>query len=204
MINIINYGLGNIKAFANIFKQLHVPFVIVSKEAEFQDVTKLVLPGVGAFDHAMNQLQKSGMREKLDEFVLEKSLPVIGVCVGMQMLANSSEEGQLPGLGWVDGVVKKIDETTLTSTTHLPHMGWNDIKVTKENKLLNGLENKSKFYFLHSYYFHCNNLDDSISTSTYGSEFTCAINVRNIYGVQFHPEKSHMYGIKLLENFANI
>lgn len=204
MINIINYGLGNIKAFANIFKQLHIPFVIASNINELRDVTKIVLPGVGAFDHAMSQLQASGMREKLDELVLEHSTPVIGICVGMQMLAKSSDEGQLSGLGWIDGVVKKIDENTLNFSTHLPHMGWNDIQVVRSNKLFDGLESAAKFYFLHSYYFHCNKPENAIGMATYGSEFCCAVNRENIFGVQFHPEKSHQYGIKLLENFANI
>ena len=119
MINIINYGLGNIQAFANIFKQQHIPFVIASNISELKDVTKIILPGVGAFDHAMSQIQASGMREKLDELVLEYSTPVLGICVGMQMLAKSSDEGELSGLGWIDGVVKKIDEKALNSATHL-------------------------------------------------------------------------------------
>ena len=204
MIKLIDYGLGNINAFTNIFRQLHVQFGIAKTADELKGATKLVLPGVGAFDHAMNQLNKSGMRENIDEMVLGKKLPVIGVCVGMQMMAESSEEGKLAGLGYLDASVKKFDGSKISYSTHLPHMGWNDIKPVKENDILKGLETEAKFYFLHSYYFHCNNKQDTIAVTDYGIEFSCAVNKNNIYGVQFHPEKSHQYGIRLLNNFANL
>jgi glutamine amidotransferase len=134
MIAIIDYGLGNIRAFANIYKNLNIPFKIASKTDDLKDATKLILPGVGAFDYAMERLQKSGMRESLDELVLQRNLPVLGICVGMQILALSSEEGGLPGLGWIDGVVKKIDTSALTHKTHLPHMGWNNVNPIQTNK----------------------------------------------------------------------
>lgn len=204
MIAIIDYGVGNIRAFANIYKKLDVPMVIARKKDDLKGAEKLILPGVGAFDHAMHQLKQSGMKEYLDELVIKEKIPVIGICVGMQMLASSSEEGQLPGLGWIDGTVKKFDGNAIHYSTHLPHMGWNDIKPVKENKILNGLEKNSKFYFLHSYYFHCNHEKDVIATTDYGIEFSCAVNKENIYGVQFHPEKSHQYGIQLLENFSKV
>ena len=204
MIAIIDYGVGNIRAFINIYKKLDIPIIAAKKEEDLKFADKLILPGVGAFDHAMEQLKQSGMKESLDELVLKNKIPVIGVCVGMQMLANSSEEGKLPGLGWIDGSVKKFDGSTIQYSTHLPHMGWNDIQPIKENKILTGLENDAKFYFLHSYYFHCNQQEDAIATTDYGIEFSCAINKENIYGVQFHPEKSHRYGIQLLENFSKI
>lgn len=136
--------------------------------------------------------------------VLNENLPILGICVGMQMLANSSEEGNLPGLGWIDARVNKIDSNLLAQTTRLPHMGWNSIVVKKKNPLLNNLDSNSRFYFLHSYYFDSFNEADSIATSNYGKEFTSVVNHKNIYGVQFHPEKSHHYGIQLLKNFANI
>lgn len=204
MIAIIDYGLGNIRAFANIYKQLHIPFKVVSSSEDFTDISKLILPGVGAFDYAMGQLEASGMRPLLDELVLERQVPVVGICVGMQMLAASSDEGQLPGLGWLDASVKKFDEESIHYATHLPHMGWNDIVPVKENKILTGLENDAKFYFLHSYYFHCNNVEDTIAVTDYGIKFSSAVNKGNIYGVQFHPEKSHQYGIQLLKNFADL
>jgi len=204
MITIVDYGLGNIKAFGNVYKHLNVPYTIAKNVEELAGATKIILPGVGAFDHAMNQLEQSGMREKLDELVLKKKLPIIGICVGMQMLAKSSDEGKLPGLGWIDALVKKFDEKSIKYATHLPHMGWNDVEPIKENKILKSLEKDAKFYFLHSYYFQCNDHEDSIAVSDYGIKFSCAINKENIYGVQFHPEKSHKYGIQILKNFSNI
>lgn len=204
MIALIDYGLGNIRAFTNIYKKLNIPVKIAQRVDDLTDVTKLILPGVGAFDHAMEQLEQSGMRQRLDELVVQNKVPIVGICVGMQMLAHSSEEGKLPGLGWIDAFVKKFDESKINYSTHLPHMGWNDVKAVKESDILKGLENDAKFYFLHSYYFHCNDAQDTIATTNYGIEFSCAVNKNNIYGVQFHPEKSHQYGIRLLKNFANL
>jgi len=204
MIAIIDYGVGNIRAFANIYKKLGVPLIIAKTADDLIGAKKLILPGVGAFDHAMDQLQKSGMRAFLDDMVIKEQIPVIGICVGMQMLAKSSDEGKLDGLGWIDASVKKFDESEIRFKTHLPHMGWNDIKLVRENKILKGLEKDAKFYFLHSYYFHCNQSEDVIAEADYGIEFSCAINKNNVYGVQFHPEKSHEYGIQLLKNFSDL
>ncbi|MFC1735905.1 imidazole glycerol phosphate synthase subunit HisH, partial [Candidatus Hydrogenedentota bacterium] len=127
MISIVDYGLGNVRAFANIYKTLNIPHLIAAKSADLENATKIILPGVGAFDHAITQLKESGMRESLDELVLQRKAPVLGICVGMQMLAHSSEEGSLPGLGWIDGEVKKLDASRLTHRPHLPHMGWNNV-----------------------------------------------------------------------------
>ncbi|NQX40308.1 glutamine amidotransferase [Pedobacter steynii] len=204
MIAIIDYGVGNIRAFTNIYKKLDVHIKIAQKLEDLTEVTKIILPGVGAFDHAMEQLERSGMRQRLDELVLGDHVPVVGICVGMQMLAHSSDEGKLLGLGWIDASVKKFDESKIKYSTHLPHMGWNDVNPVKENAILTGLEKDAKFYFLHSYYFHCNDAEDIIATTDYGIEFSCAVNKKNIYGVQFHPEKSHQYGIQLLNNFSKL
>jgi glutamine amidotransferase len=204
MIAIIDYGLGNIRAYANIYKKLDVPFLVTSKASELTKATKIIIPGVGAFDHAMDLLEKSGMRKILDELVLDRHFPVLGICVGMQILARSSEEGTLPGLGWIDGEVKKFDISTLKYRTHLPHMGWNDVQPTTKTNLFQGIELGARFYFLHSYYFHCSQKEDIIAVTDYGGYFACAVNSKNIYGVQFHPEKSHHYGIQLLKNFANL
>ena len=204
MIAIINYGSGNIQAIANIYHKLNVPFVITNKIEELKTASKLILPGVGAFDEVMNQLNQSGLRDSLDEMVLGKKTPVIGVCVGMQILANSSEEGIVPGLGWIAGVVKKISVENLHHKPHLPHMGWNVAKPTRQNPLLNGLDIEKGFYFLHSYCFHCNNQDDVLMTTDYGQEVVSAVNHENTYGTQFHPEKSHQNGIQIFKNFANL
>ncbi len=203
MIGIIDYGVGNIKAFSNIYIQLNIPFKVVKNIDDFMGVNKLILPGVGSFDHAMISLQNSGMKEKLDELVLEKETPVIGICVGMQMLAKSSEEGTLNGLGWIDGIVKKFDKSKIKNAP-LPHMGWNNLILEKKNKIFDNLEENPRYYFLHSYYFECNNKEDVIATATYGEKFDCMVNHKNIYGIQCHPEKSHHNGIKLLKNFGEI
>jgi len=204
MITIINYGLGNIKAFGNVYKRLNMPFSIAENAIDLENASKLLLPGVGAFDHAMTLLNQSGMREILDELVLERNVHVMGICVGMQILAPSSEEGKMPGLGWIDGEVKRFDTSKLTSKPHLPHMGWNNIDPIGNNNLFNNLDKESRFYFLHSYYFECHNKDDVIAVTDYGGEFASAVNVGNIYGVQFHPEKSHQWGIQLLKNFGEL
>lgn len=204
MIAIIDYGLGNIKAFANVYKRLNIPHKAASSPNDLKGATKFILPGVGAFDHAMQLLQSSGMRELLDEFVLHRKVSILGICVGMQILAHSSEEGSLPGLGWIDGVVRKFDPAMLIHKTHLPHMGWNDISPMRNNGLLQGLNGKSRFYFLHSYYFDCSSSEDVVATTDYGCAFPCIVNSGNVHGVQFHPEKSHQNGIQLLQNFGNL
>jgi imidazole glycerol-phosphate synthase subunit HisH len=203
VIAIINYGVGNIKAFANIYKNFGIPYTIAEKADDLHNATKIILPGVGSFDHAMLSLNRSGMREKLDELVLDKKLPTIGICVGMQMLAQKSDEGVEAGLGWIDGVVKKFDQTKITYGP-LPHMGWNNLNIQQDKNILINLENDPKFYFLHSYYFECNNPNDVLATATYGEEFACVVNHENIYGIQCHPEKSHHNGMKLLKNFGEL
>ncbi len=204
MIAIIDYGVGNINAFVNIYKKLGSKVKIARKPEDLSGAEKLILPGVGHFHYAMQRFSDSGMRETSEDLVLNQKVPVLGICVGMQMLANRSDEGGLPGLGWIPASVKKIDSSTLEHSTRLPHMGWNDIHVPTLNPLMINLENAARFYFLHSYYFECNNPSDSIATVEYGAEFTCAVNHSNIYGVQFHPEKSHHFGIQLLKNFYDL
>ncbi|WP_129777762.1 imidazole glycerol phosphate synthase subunit HisH [Peristeroidobacter soli] len=204
MIGIIDYGLGNILAFANVYKRLHVPVAVVRTAAQVREATKLILPGVGAFDHAMELLNASGMREALDEVVLSNQVPLLGVCVGMQILGKSSDEGRLSGLSWIDGVVKKIDTTTSGQPVRLPHMGWNDVRPERESSLFAGLQTDARFYFLHSYYFQCAQPQNVLATSDYPGNFACAVQAGSIYGVQFHPEKSHRFGVRLLQNFAEL
>ena len=202
MITIIDYGLGNILAFQNVYKRLNIEVGIARTPAELEHATKLILPGVGAFDHAMALLEQSGMRETVDEMVLHRKIPVLGVCVGMQILARSSDEGRLPGLGWIDGVVRGFKSSPAAAALPTPHMGWNDVEVAAANPLFAGLESDARFYFLHSFYFECMQRRDVVAVSRYGDDFSCAVNAGNIYGVQFHPEKSHSFGTTLLKNFA--
>jgi glutamine amidotransferase len=204
MITIIDYGVGNINAFVNVYKRLDIPTRIANSAADLENVQKLILPGVGHFDHAMIELLNSGMLHKLNELVLCKRIPVMGICVGMQLMANSSEEGTHQGLGWIDASVKKFDEAKIDLVTRLPHMGWNDVIPVVSNPLFDGLEQESLFYFLHSYFFDCNDKNNVLATTDYGDTFTSAAYSQNIYGVQFHPEKSHKYGEKLLHNFAKL
>lgn len=204
MITIIDYGLGNIRAFANVYKRLNINAKIAHNPDDLKDASRIILPGVGSFDYAMQLLNNSGIREELEKQVIENKIPVLGICVGMQMLAKSSEEGVLPGLGWIDGTVKKFNSDLIPYKTRLPHMGWNNIVPTKQSVLLEGFNSDSRFYFLHSYYFVCNNGHDIIAQSEYGMQFTSGINSANIYGIQFHPEKSHSNGISLLSNFAKL
>jgi len=204
MITIIDYGLGNIRAFANVYERLNIPVSVAKTADDLMAAIKIILPGVGAFDYAMSKLNNSGMREPLDKLVLDHQVPVLGICVGMQILAQSSEEGILPGLGWIDGTVIKFDVSVLNSKTQLPHMGWNTIHPINSNPLLVNFSNDSQLYFLHSYYFQCNNQNDTIATTEYGIQFSSALNNKNIYGVQFHPEKSHQWGIQLLKNFSDL
>lgn len=203
MIRIIDYGLGNILAFQNMYKRLNVEVGIARNAGDLADATKLILPGVGAFDHAMELLQHSGMRATLDELVLEKRLPVLGICVGMQILARSSEEGSASGLGWIDGEVRAFASLGQPDLL-LPHMGWNDVQPTVQSPLFRELESDARFYFLHSFYFHCARPENVAAVASYGIDFSTAVCNDNIYGVQFHPEKSHHFGSRLLQNFAEL
>lgn len=203
MITLIDYGLGNIRAFAHVYSQLNIPIRIASRRSDLNKATKLILPGVGAFDNAMRRLEKSGMRPALDELVLDRKVPVLGICVGMQILAHSSAEGKLTGLGWIDGEVKKMIPAALHHATRLPHMGWNDVQPVIIDHLFRDFNGVSRFYFLHSYYFHCHKNEDILALTDYGGLFASAVRSGNIFGVQFHPEKSHQYGIQLLKNFAD-
>ena len=201
MIRVVDYGLGNIQAFLNVYKRLNILADRARTAGELQDADKLILPGVGAFDHAMDLLDASGMRTALDEMVLVRGVPVLGVCVGMQMLAHGSDEGHRSGLGWVPGHVRAFKSLGRDGMM-LPHMGWNDVSPTNRDSLFGGLEKDARFYFLHSYYFDCERPEHVAAVARYEIDFSCAVGAGPVRGVQFHPEKSHHFGTALLKNFA--
>jgi imidazole glycerol-phosphate synthase subunit HisH len=204
MITIVDYGLGNIQAFANIYKRLDVPVRFAKTSQDLEGATHIILPGVGAFDWAMERLDGSGMCATLDRLVREDKKHVLGICVGMQMMALSSDEGSSAGLGWFDAKVKRFDESRIQSRTHLPHMGWNDVSPLATTDLFQELGKGARFYFLHSYYFAPNDPADVLAQTDYGDRFACAVRRGNVYGIQCHPEKSHNWGIQLLKNFAGL
>jgi glutamine amidotransferase len=204
MIHIVDYGLGNVQAFLTIYKRLGFETMRAKTASDLTHAKKIILPGVGAFDHAIKLLNQSGMRPALEALVIQDKVPVLGICVGMQLLASASEEGRSQGLGWVPGHVRAFRSSEHCANLPMPHMGWNDVQPKPGAPLFAGLEPESRFYFLHSYYFKCDEHLNVAATTAYGLDFSCAISAGNIFGVQFHPEKSHHFGAKLLKNFAEI
>ena len=205
MICVVDYGVGNVKAFLNLFNRLGIKAERASTKKDLDYATHLVLPGVGHFDHAMKKLNDSGIRETLENLVLGSKIPILGICVGMQMLADKSEEGMLPGLGWIPGKVRAFSKNSKCTQLLLPHMGWNSL-ILKKSFLLSLKECKKlpQFYFLHSYYFDAQDKSNVLATSNYGFNFDAIVSHNHIYGVQFHPEKSHKWGEELLTNFSKI
>lgn len=204
MILIVDYGVGNIQAIANIYKRLNIPARRVRTADELAGAEKIILPGVGSFDWAMARLEHSGMRGVLDDLVQSKGKPVLGICVGMQMIAKRSEEGSREGLGWLDAEVKKFDLAASSRRAYLPHMGWNDVEPRYGECLFKDIGATGRFYFLHSYYFVPKDQKTILGVTDYGGLFASCVRAGNICGVQFHPEKSHQWGIQLLKNFAEM
>lgn len=200
-ITIVDYGLGNIKAFYNLYSKLGVSVNVASSYHEIKNSKKLILPGVGSFDWAMKKINNSGLRDVLDKQVLHFNKPILGICSGMQVMADRSEEGKSLGLSWIKGEVLKI--STESKKTILPHMGWNKVTCKTNEKLFMDLGD-SYFYFLHSYYLLTSNQNETTSFTNYGKKITSSIKRKNIFGVQFHPEKSHLAGIKILKNFLEV
>jgi glutamine amidotransferase len=204
MIRIVACGVGNVRAYLNLYRSIGVPADVALTPDDLADASQIILPGVGSFDWAMTRLAESGIRDRIEELVLVRQVPILAVCVGMQMLGARSEEGQLPGLGWLNTEVRKFERSSHLGSLPMPHMGWNDIRVVGNDALFRGLEQGARFYFLHSYYVHAFERSIVAAESDYGGEFVCAVKRDNIFGVQFHPEKSHRWGMQLLKNFSEI
>lgn len=202
MIGIIDYGLGNISAISNIYNKLKINNIVINSISDFDASDKLILPGVGAFDSAINLLNNSNYVSAIQKQVFENKKKILGICVGMQIFGNDSTEGKKSGLNWIEGKVKKINSNN--QNLRLPHMGWNSIQISKKDPLFNNLENNEYFYFCHSYYFDCLKKNNILAETNYGHKFASIIKNENIYGIQFHPEKSHDSGIKILENFSKL
>lgn len=205
MISIVDYGVGNIQAFLNLFKRLGIDAQRADTTDALQGVTRLVLPGVGHFDHAMQRLNDSGMRPRLEELVLGANVPVVGICVGMQMLAQGSDEGNMAGLNWIPGHVRAFANNPKSAHLPMPHMGWNELQPMEDSKLFaHGFNGIPQFYFLHSYYFDAQIKADVAATAHYGVDFDAVVSRGHIHGVQCHPEKSHHWGEQLLKNFVEV
>lgn len=203
MITIVDYGMGNLGSVFNMFKKIGVDSKITSDLEEVKVAKKILLPGVGSYDNAMKRINESGLREILDKKALEEKIPVLGICLGMQLLTLGSEEGKEKGLGWIKASAKKF-QFPKEEKLKVPHMGWNRVFETAPNKLIVDFPEEPRFYFVHSYYVEVENQENSILKTNYGIEFDSAIHHENIYGAQFHPEKSHKFGMKLFENFAKL
>lgn len=205
MIRLVDYGVGNIQAFMTLFKRQGIDAQRARAAEDLAGATRLILPGVGHFDHAMQRLNDSGMRPALEAMVLGQGVPVLGVCVGMQMLAAGSDEGSLPGLNWVPGRVRAFATNPMSANLPMPHMGWNDVHPAAGSRLFaTGFDDAAQFYFLHSFYFDAQDKADVAATAHYGLDFDAVVSRGHIHGVQCHPEKSHHWGAQLLKNFAEL
>jgi imidazole glycerol-phosphate synthase subunit HisH len=202
VITIIDYGCGNPASIRNMLKKLGHDSVITDKSNQIADADKLILPGVGAFDHGMQQLADLNIAEILKKKVEQENTPILGICLGVQLFCNQSEEGQEKGFGWIDADVVRFDKERLREINKIPHMGWCDLTLTGDCRLFEGVDNTPRFYFVHSYHLDCNQAEQVSATAIHGYEFVAAVEKDNVAGVQFHPEKSHRFGMALLNNFV--
>lgn len=201
MITIVDYGVGNLGSVLNMMNKINAPAQVTSDLDLISKANKLLLPGVGAFDAGMQKLTDTDLRRVLDDKALKEKVPILGICLGMQLLTKGSEEGQLKGLGWIDAFAYKFPEN---AGIKIPHMGWNYVKPQKDIVMTQGFDSKFRFYFVHSYYVKVVNPDDSLLKTDYGVTFDSAVNHENIFGAQFHPEKSLKFGMQFLKNFASV
>jgi glutamine amidotransferase len=203
-ITIIDYGIGNLGSILNMLRKIGADAVISSSKEEIEKANKLILPGIGAFDSGMKKLLEKNILDVLNKKVLEEKVPVLGICLGMQLMTEKSGEGSIGGLGWIRGEAVRFEFGTNEKKYKVPHMGWNYVHPCKESRLLTGMYADPRFYFVHSYYIKCAKPTDVLLKCNYAFDFDAAFERDNIFGVQFHPEKSHKYGMKLLKNFADL
>lgn len=203
MIVIVDYGMGNLGSIANMLKKVGIAAEIASNLCRIRKAAKLILPGVGAFDHGMSRLKESGIQDTLEEMVLKDKVPILGICLGMQLMTRRSDEGILPGFAWVEADTRRFCFSGPQAALRVPHMGWNTIAPRAGSKWFSGIEREPRFYFVHSYHPVCDRTEDVLAVSSYGYEFAAAFECGNIIGVQFHPEKSHRFGMSLMHNWAS-
>jgi len=202
VIAIVDYDMGNVASVANMLKRVGAPESRLTRDPDvIRNAERVILPGVGAFDKGMENLGAFGLIEVLNDAVLERKIPVLGICLGMQLLTKRSEEGKLPGLGWLDAETVRF--RLRDPNLKIPHMGWSPVAPKRASPLM-PMDSDSRFYFVHSYYVQCQSGEDVDATSQYGSDFAAIVSRRNIFGVQFHPEKSHRFGMELLKRFVAI
>ncbi len=203
MLLIVDYGMGNVSAIRNMLSRIGVSDVIISANPrDCETADKIILPGVGAFDAAVKNLEDRGLRSPLLAAARERRVPMLGICLGMQLLAESSEEGSLRGLGLIPSIVKKFDPGQMASRLRVPHMGWNEVRPLRRHYLFDGDSEEHRYYFVHSYHVLCRDRGDAVGETLYGYPFDAVVARENVAGVQFHPEKSHQFGKRLLSNFA--
>jgi len=204
MIAVLDYGMGNIGSIVNMLKKNGEKVIVTSNHTDLATADKFILPGVGSFDTAMTEIIRYNLKEILFEEIIQNSKPILGICLGMQIMGNSSEEGSLPGLGLLKMNVKKFHFLPTDGNLKIPHMGWNTVTPHKECILFDSMDPDAEFYFTHSYHLVVDDPDIIVGTTHYGYDFPSAIQWHNIYAVQFHPEKSHKYGMKLIQNFLEL
>jgi imidazole glycerol-phosphate synthase subunit HisH len=202
VITVVDYGTSNLGSMRNMLKKIGVASKIASGPQDLADATKIIVPGVGAFDAGMRKLQQSGMVPALNQKVLAERTPTLGICLGMQLMTEGSEEGQLSGLGWIEARALRFDQAS-DPGIKVPHMGWNEVTPVKPSGLTAHFPSEARFYFAHSFHVICRKAEDVLLTFAYGANtFTAAFQRGNLIGAQFHPEKSHSFGMALLKNFV--
>lgn len=203
-IVIVNYGMGNLGSIQNMLKHIGVKSIISDNITDIENADKLILSGVGAFDSGMKNISDLGFISVLNNKVLNDKTPILGICLGMQLFAESSEEGKLSGFGWINAKTIKFNFNDESGKLKIPHMGWNLVSLQKDSVLFEDILEESRFYFVHSYHLVCSEKENIVCKTNYGYDFPSAVEKENIFGVQFHPEKSHKYGMEILKNFSKM